>query len=238
MTSEYLSDIELYYLDIPAADQYPSVNIGGDEFHHIAHVMKHRAGDTIHFTDGRGHLFSGEIVSIGKTGLTLKTTLERENSLLFENITICIPVLKNNERMEIALEKAVELGFTKFIIFYAKRSMTRKIQIDRFNKIAISAMKQSLNLYMPEITVTDNLYKSISDSNCRNIVFDVKGSVTLKDYVFDKTNLYSLVFGPEGGLKEDEMDFFPNNDRINLINTRLRAETAIVYVASVLRLLS
>jgi len=200
--------------------------------------MKHRVGDILKVTDGLGNLFNAGIEEISKKEITLTMELLKHAVEQFANITIGIPVLKNNDRMETALEKCVELGFTRFAIFPTVRSTSRKINMERLEKIAVSAMKQSLNLNLPKLTLYNNAEALIQDPHFQIVAFDVRGETTIKDYRFNKNLNYFLFFGPEGGLTPEEVGKAINSNRINLINTRLRTESAIIYTASVIKLLN
>ncbi len=237
MISEYLSDIELYYIPFDKEASH-SIEIWDEEYHHIVHVMKHREGESIQLTDGKGGLFNVTIESISKRSLRANLELLKQVDEPFGNFVVGIPILKNNERMEIALEKCVELGFTRFAIFPTVRSTNRKINIARMEKIAIGAMKQSLNLHLPKIEIHKSAESLIQNQHLQTIAFDVRGETTLKEYAFNKSLNYFLFFGPEGGLTPEEMHKTIMSNRIHLINTRLRTETAIIYTASVIKLLS
>lgn len=236
MTSEYLSDIELYY--IPFENETPSIVIDGEEHHHIINVMKHKEGDILKLTDGKGGLYNAIIEAIAKKSLRIGLELIKQIEEPFENFVIGIPILKNNERMEIALEKCIELGFTRFAIFPTTRSTNRKINQTRLEKIAVSAMKQSLNLHIPQIELYQSPAPLLQDQHLQCIVFDVRGETVIKDYKFNKNLNYFLFFGPEGGLTPEEVNKTLSSNRINLIKTRLRTETAIIYTASVIKLSS
>ncbi len=89
----------------------------------------------------------------------------------FPNITIFIPILKSSDRMETALEKCVELGFTNFVIFSAEKSPKKGIKLNRLDKIALAAMKQSLQSNKPKI-VCPELDEFFKQKNVQNIMFD------------------------------------------------------------------
>jgi 16S rRNA (uracil1498-N3)-methyltransferase len=236
LISEYLSDIELYY--IPFEDEASSIVIEGEEYHHIVHVMKHKVGETLKVTDGKGGLYNASINSISKNSVHARLELIKKTDEPFGNFVVGIPILKNNERMEIALEKCIELGFTRFAIFPTTRSTNRKINQSRLEKISISAMKQSLNLHLPKIDIYQSPTPLLQDQRLQCIVFDVWGEIAIKDYKFNKNLSYFLFFGPEGGLTPEEVNKTIATNRINLIKTRLRTETAIIYVASVIKVFS
>lgn len=237
MISEYLSDIELYYIPFDSEAAH-SIEIGDEEYHHIVHVMKHKEGESIQITDGSGGLFNAQIESIAKRSLRAHLELIKQVEEPFGNYVIGIPILKNNERMEVALEKCIELGFTRFAIFPTTRSTNRKINVTRMEKIAVSAMKQSLNLHLPKIDIHKSAESLLKDQHLQTIAFDVRGETKIKDYQFNKNLNYFLFFGPEGGLTPEEVNRTIMHNRLRLINTRLRTETAIIYTASVIKLLS
>ena len=200
--------------------------------------MKHKEGEILKITDGKGGLYDAVIETIAKKSLRVGLECIKQIAEPFGNFVIGIPILKNNERMEIALEKCIELGFTKFAIFPTTRSTNRKINEARLGKIAISAMKQSLNLHIPQIEIYKSPAPLLQDQRLQCIVFDVRGETVIKNYQFNKNLNYFLFFGPEGGLTPEEVNKTISSNRINLIKTRLRTETAIIYVASVIKLFS
>jgi 16S rRNA (uracil1498-N3)-methyltransferase len=239
LTSELLSEIELYYL--------PDLNvslleheIAGQEFHHIAHVMKHEVGNVIHATDGRGNLYRCEIVLVVKKCLTVNVSLLLSKEKRFPAIWFCLPLLKSADRMEFCIEKLVEIGFTNFLYYRAKRSVSKSKQFpeERMEKIAIAAMQQSLNLWKPEITVDYNL-KEIPQTaeKAKVVIFEAVGDNSLADVFRNYSSTsqrYYLLFGPEGGLTEEETGKFPGAQITRLTKNRLRAETAAIYTGSFL----
>lgn len=224
---EYLSDIELYYSP-EIADGDLKTELKGEEYHHSVHVMRKRIGDTIHITNGKGFLFSGVIDKIKKEALTITLTNQRffENKL--SNITFCFPVLKNPDRFKFMLEKCTELGVSEFILFNSVRSIVKVQSSEKWKKTLISAMKQSLRTYLPSISVVENFNKLLN-LNGKKIVFDQKAEkIFSKDIIRDEEFL--LIFGPEGGLTDEELSI--TTDVYKISDNRLRTETAIIKCAS------
>ena len=226
-----LSKIELYY----SSQEHISneiISLIGDEFKHTVKVMRNNVGDTLFITDGVGSIFKTEISSIEnvKVSARIIETIKIENK--FENIIFCIPKLKNPDRFKYAIEKCVELGITNFIIFESKRTIAKGTNIKRWEKIALAAMKQSLRAYLPNIKVVKNL-SVIAELKGEKIIFEQNAKRKFQfDFMIDKKNHF--IFGPEGGLTENEINIFDKYLIFSLSDHRLRSETAIVKVASLI----
>ena len=226
-----LSNIELYYsYEEHISDKI--ISLTGDEFKHIVKVMRNNVGDTLFITNGTGLIFETEILSIEKNKVSARIieTIKTENK--FENIFFCIPKLKNPDRFKFAIEKCVELGITNFVIFESARTIAKGTNIKRWEKIALAAMKQSLRAYLPKIKFEKNL-SSIAESNGEKIIFEQNAKRKFQfDFVMDKKNYF--IFGPEGGLTENEINLFDTELIYSLSDYRLRSETAIVKAASII----
>ncbi len=150
--SQQLSNIELYYTS-PENISKNKIIIEGEEYSHITKVMRHTMNDKLYVTDGDGNIYSCLINKINKNNIELgiENVLSYENRL--KNIYFCIPKLKNNDRLEFALEKCTELGIINFVIFESERTISRANKIERWKKILLSAMKQSLHSFLPKIEV-------------------------------------------------------------------------------------
>ncbi len=149
---KYLSGIELYYC-LQEKITGNTVSISDDDYKHIVKVMRHSVGDEIYVTNGYGKIFLTETKDIDKNSLTavVKKVFDYENKM--GNIFFCVPKLRYSDRFEFALEKCTELGITNFIIFDSERAIHKSDKKERWEKIVLAAMKQSLRSYLPEITM-------------------------------------------------------------------------------------
>ncbi|MFC2134279.1 RsmE family RNA methyltransferase [Bacteroidota bacterium] len=231
-----LSNIELYSTDRKNV-QDNHLKIDGDDVHHISKVMRHKKDDEIYVTDGNGSIYLVNISEIGKDEIEaaiIKTFNFKNN---FQNITVCIPILKSHERLEYALEKCTELGITNYFIYEAKRSTPKGIKLKRWEKLVLAAMKQSLRSYLPSIKELKSL-SLLNDLPGIKIVFDQNSGNSFVEFIkemksIENENIY-LVFGPEGGLSEEELNSIDEKEFYRLTNNRLRSETAIAAAVAVL----
>jgi len=194
--------------------------------------MRSKVGEMLYITNGKGTIFKTEISSINRDKLSAKIieTVKYENS--FENIFFCIPKLKNPDRFKFAVEKCIELGVTNFIIFESNRTIAKGTNIKRWEKIALAAMKQSLRAYLPKIQLVNRL-SDIAETDGEKIIFEQNAGKNFK-FNNERSKKYYFVFGPEGGLTDDEIKLFETEEIYTLSGHRLRSETAIVKVASLL----
>lgn len=234
MTEERLSNIELYYSE-PEKFSDNSVTVSGAEFRHIAKVMRHKTGDEIYITNGIGKIFCTELKLISRTEAKAEIKREYTYENKLKNIFICIPRLKSADRFEFALEKSVELGITNFIIYISKREVAKGSKIERWRKVTLSAMKQSLRSYLP--IIQEKKYEEIINQDSEVILLEQNSENNIRDLKVDKNKKYFFVFGPEGGLDDEELNKVKKNQIYNLDDNRLRTETAIVKFAVILPLL-
>lgn len=229
---EYLSDIELYFSRTIILEQNYFI-LDGDEFKHCVKVMRNKTGNKIYSTDGSGNLYEALIEEISNDSLKAKILNVKSYKDCNDNITFCIPNLRNPERLKFALEKCTELGVTKFIVFNSQRSINKNINIERLDKIILAALKQSLRTHLPKILSLKNL-QSLDIKNQVVILFDQGSNKYLKDIAIDKEKNYIFIFGPEGGFTQEEIKMLNPFLTLKLSENRLRSETAIIKAASIL----
>ncbi len=230
--SVFLSDIELYYT-ISGVTPQKEILLSGNELKHAIKVMRHTAGDTIYATDGNGLLYKAEIRNIHSEFCTALIKEEHIFSNKLKDIYFCIPILKNPDRFEFAIEKCTEIGITNFIVYHANRSAPKGDKVERWKKILLSAMKQSLRCFLPEIKVVSSL-EDITILNGKHLLFEQKGGnfFDTANIQFESSEKQYFIFGPEGGLDENELGLINSTNHYSLSKNRLRSETAIILTAS------
>ena len=195
--------------------------------------MRHVVGDEIYVTNGCGNIFVTRVskLNISFVELLVQKTYNYENRL--KSIFFCIPKLKNPERFEFILEKCTELGITNFIIYDAERAISKGNKIERWNKILLSAMKQSLRSYLPKISLGGSIEK-IYEKQGLKLVFEQNSKLDFEKSKYDLSNNSYFIFGPQRGLSERELSLFSDFEKYNLADNRLRVETAVIKCASLL----
>lgn len=232
---EPLYNIELFYSEKISEKEILLVD---EEFHHCVNVFRKKINQEIFVTDGLGCIYRARIIRIKNNVLTSeiidKIFIETYN----ENLILCFPFLKNKERFRFAIEKSVEMGITKFIFFISERTVVNKFDEIKVKKIMIETIKQSLRSYLPKFKFIKS-FKSLKEEIKENdsiFIFDLSG-----DKFFSKNELKNdsdnyFIFGPEGGLSQNELEFFNGHYKkvCKLSNHRLRTETAIVKLVSII----
>ena len=232
MAEQKLSNIDLYYTS-PENMSAGTLKLIDEEYKHAVKVMRNSIGDIIYITNGKGEIFKSEIISVDRIELTAKINETESYENIFANIYFCIPKLKNPDRFKFTLEKCVELGITNFIIFESKRSIAKGANVIRWERILLSAMKQSLRAHLPQIQIIKSLSK-ILELPGKKFVFELTSNKEFSFKIAKHTNHY-FIFGPEGGLTADELGLFDAESIYSLSSHRLRSETAIIKAASLLK---
>ncbi len=237
MVPDLLSNIELYYSS--SGENGGKLILTGDEAKHAAGVMRHKQGDVLFVTDGRGKIFEAEILEASKSKVVCQVLNVKEFTNELGNICFVIPRLKNPSRFEFALEKSVELGITDFIVFDAERSVAKGSKLERWQKITESAMKQSLHGFLPVVRYFKSLKEIPIEEGDTVIIFEQESERKFLDELkeIENGNKIYFIFGPEGGLTKSELQTFKQAKVLQLTKNRLRSETAIITAASAIALL-
>jgi len=236
----YLSNVELFFVpqEFFAGNK---IVITGDEFKHLANVMRHKEGDEIFITNGEGKIFK----SVLETVVKKQAVANIIETKIYENknhkLIFCIPLLQNVDRYELAFEKCIELGITNFIFYEAERSFRKGDKHERWLKIAAAAMKQSLRCFLPEINFRKSILE-IAKLEGEKILFEQNSEIEFgellksnkKKELFLNDKNYFFIFGPEGGLSEREFEQLKDSKKYKLTDNRLRAETAVITAAALL----
>lgn len=207
-----------------------------EESWHCTKVLRMKAGESIHLIDGLGNFYEGtlSVVNEKKSIATIQSGPKQQNKQPYY-LHLAIAPTKNIDRMEWMVEKAVETGIDEITFVRCKNSERTVIKEERLIKIAESAVKQSLQAYIPKINGLTNFNDVIkSDADLKVIAHcEENHKKTLKD--FELTNRKSLVLiGPEGDFTSEEIDMAKKEgfSEISLGQNRLRTETAGLFVVS------
>lgn len=205
-----------------------------DESRHIVKVLRKQTGDRLILTNGKGTFFTSEIVAANPNKCVVQLLEIETQEPLPYFLHLAVAPTKLNDRYEWFLEKAVEIGVNEITPIFCEHSERTKIKEERFEKIILSAMKQSLKAYLPKLNKAvsfSEFIKTASQSSVKKyIAHCAQGEKkSLKSELQPKQNLLILI-GPEGdfALSEIELAIKNNFIPVSLGNSRLRTETAAV----------
>ena len=226
--------MNLFYAN-PEDIHLPEVLIRDQEAKHITKVLRYMVGDMLDITDGNGSKFSCKISWIDKDRVTAEVIENQSEERRLPWITLCVGIIKKRDRLEFAVEKAVELGVDEIIVFRGEQSQKQNVRIERLKDTALSAMKQSLRFYLPEVRVESSLKKALNsmDENASAIVADETAG---EDHSFEKLTSgrekITLIVGPEGGFSKKEREEMDQRGVLcySLGEKRLRTETAALLM--------
>lgn len=206
-----------------------TITLQGDEAGHCSRVLRKKAGDDIHVTDGHGNLFSCEILSLTKKEVVANIVETQSNVGKPSLLTVAIAPTKNIARYEWFLEKATEIGIGRVIPILTARSERKIIKPERLEKVLVSAMKQSGNLYKPELLPLTKIngLKEVVDIECKYVAHCMEPNDKLVD-LYTTGSASMVLIGPEGDFTPEELEMLENEGfvGVSLGNSRLRTETA------------
>jgi len=213
------------------------------ESKHCVRVLRLEKGEKITLVDGRGGFYNAEISDPNPKRCAVKV-INSEQNFGFRNfqVHIAIAPTKNIERMEWFLEKATEIGINRVIPLLCQHSERKEIKHDRLEKVMVSAMKQSLKAYLPqldELTKFNDLIRQPFDglkfiAHCEEQHRDL-----LKNLIVPNQN-YLILIGPEGDFSSEEIEAAIQSgyQPVSLGDSRLRTETAGVVACHTFNLLN
>ena len=207
-----------------------------DESAHSIKVLRYKRGDQIRIIDGKGGFYLAEIENADPKACEVKIISKSDNyeKLPYE-LHIAIAPTKKLDRFEWFVEKATEIGISSITPLFCQRSERRNIRLDRIERVAIAAMKQSVKAYLPRIcepiTFANWIEKKPPGSkfvaHCMDGVKTDIRAVELSDVI-------TILIGPEGDFTSEEVMLAIRNDyeSLSLGDYRLRTETAGVVACS------
>lgn len=217
-----------------------SLTIVDAEAKHVAKVLRKRSGEDIFITDGEGNLYKAKISSIGKEHIDCTISEKfRDVNEPAQKITLYQSLIKNPDRFEFVIEKAVELGVYAIQPVVTENVVNKTTdKSERWQSIALSAMKQSQRCYLPKVNTPVNFADAITSSrgNLKLIAHEKTdtGSITINK--ISTANEVSLFIGPEGGFSDNEVTSAINNGfkLLNLGARKYRSETAAILACGLL----
>jgi 16S rRNA (uracil1498-N3)-methyltransferase len=212
------------------------LSLDKEDTRHITKVLRKTVGDTVSITNGLGDLFDGTITELTSNRCTLTLAFIRNEPTCKPLLHIAIAPTKMNDRMEWFLEKSTELGICTITPLLCANSERRNINLDRFDKIIVSAMKQSLQLHKPilnPLTKIEDFIRSNKDDIQLIAHCEETDKTHLSEFLRSNSNT-TILIGPEGDFTTTEIkNALKNNYHpVHLGHTRLRTETAGVYATS------
>lgn len=219
-----------------------STFLSEEESFHAARVLRLRVGEIIHLVDGRGSKFSTQITAIEskKVAFGALEVVESESTPPYK-IHLYVAPTKQMERMEWMVEKCGELGIHGIHFFASKNSERKEIKLQRLEKTAISALKQSKNLYLPEITGLHTFKEVTSNSEGEKLfAFISNPPVSSLVKTATKNQEYHVLIGPEGDFTTEEATLLIDNNwkPFSLGKSILRTETAGIATCHALHILN
>lgn len=207
-----------------------------EESKHAVRVLRLQTKDRIHLTDGRGTLCEAEIEDASQRHCTVRI-LQRWERFEQRNYELWMAVAptKNMDRLEWFVEKATEMGVDRITPLLTDHCERRTVKIERLEKVALSAVKQSLKAYAPRIDELTPLKEWIQQP------FEGKRLIAHCEPGFERTLLKNAVqpgervmvlIGPEGDFSPEEIRLAAEHgfQNISLGTSRLRTETAALAV--------
>ena len=203
--------------------------------HYLNKVMRIKENEVFSLFNSNGE-WEAKVLSLSKNTVEFIITKQLRQKENKKDLWLAFSPIKSNYQ-NFMIQKATELGVTKFIPIIFDRTIVRKINQDRLKKIVVEACEQSNRINIPIIEKPQSL-KNFLKLNQSNLIFTDLNSSNKKIKVSRLTNKpICIIIGPEGDFSETERKHILSYDKISSIKINeniLRAETASISTISII----
>lgn len=199
---------------------------------HCCRVLRMQPGDTVIVVDGCGNRFTCRLLDNHPKHTAIAIEKKEKVPLIWPNtINLMVAPTKHMDRMEWLVEKLVEIGVNRIIPVRCRYSERKEIKQERLEKIAISAMKQSLKASLPEITDMISLSDAVKTYRADQQFVgycDRNTPRELLSHKYKPNRDVNILIGPEGDFSHEEIAMLLKEDYVPVTmgDNRLRTETA------------
>mgnify|MGYP001387269919 CR=1 FL=1 len=228
-----MSNIRLFFSSTLLEDMTDRLN--KSQSHYLTKVMRVRENEVFSLFNGKGE-WEAKVLGVSNGIVIFKTVKQIRKKESSKELWLAFSPIKSNYQ-NFMIQKATELGVTKFLPIIFDRSVVRKINNERLEKIVIEASEQSNRLNVPAIEEAQNL-KNFLKSNSIDLIFTDLNSGNKK---IDKSKLTNkpicIIIGPEGDFSETEREeilSFEGVQALKINENILRSETAVISAISIM----
>jgi 16S rRNA (uracil1498-N3)-methyltransferase len=228
-----MSNIRLFFSNTLSADTIDRLD--KSQSHYLAKVMRIKESEVFSIFNQNGE-WEAKVLKISKGIVEFKTVKQLRKKESSKELWLAFSPIKSNYQ-NFMIQKATELGVTKFLPIIFDRTVVRKINNERLEKIVIEASEQSNRLNVPEIEKSQNL-KNFLNSNSMDLIFTDLNSDNKK---IEKSKLTDkpicIIIGPEGDFSEAEREeilSFKDVQSLKINDNILRSETAVISAISII----
>ena len=227
------------HLFVAAADDLTgTVEITGEDGHHLARVLRLHPGETVTVADGAGAWRPYEVAEVQPSGtvvLAAAGDADRE-PVLAPRLAVAFALTKG-DKPELVVQKLTELGVDRIVPVIAERSVSRPdparaaVMEERWRRVAREAARQCRRATLPLVEDIAPLEKRAGHPA---LVVAERGGASAEELTAPPGGEWLVVVGPEGGLDAEEVEALAPWAKLDLGPHILRAETATIAAAAVL----
>ena len=227
-----MSNIRLFFSDTLSANMIDKLD--KDQSHYLSKVMRVKENDVFSLFNKEGE-WEAKILGISKNIVEFKIIKQLRQKEITKELWLAFSPIKSNYQ-NFMLQKATELGVTKFLPIIFDRTVVRKINKDRIEKIVIEASEQSNRINVPTIEEAQDL-NSFLKKNVMDLIFtDLNSNIKKIDKSKFTDKPVCIIIGPEGDFSETEREkilSFKGVQPIKINENILRSETAVISAISI-----
>jgi 16S rRNA (uracil1498-N3)-methyltransferase len=218
-----------------------SIEVQGEELHHLTRVMRNEIGDSVELINGKGDLAEGTITKILPKMAWMEISALTQEKPKNYSITLLQAIPKKNH-LDFILEKGTELGVDHFYLIASQHSEKNSFtppQMERMEHLLISATKQCGRLYLPSIQIFSSLQK-LSSIPQKCFFGDLRKeapSFISQLEICPLVGSFGFFIGPEKGFSLEELAYLENPYQakgVSLHKNVLRTETAAIAALAIL----
>jgi 16S rRNA (uracil1498-N3)-methyltransferase len=227
-----MSNIRLFFSKKLLADMTDKLD--KSQSHYLTKVMRVKEKEVFSLFNKNGE-WEAKIIGISKSIVEFKTTKQLRQKENTKELWLAFSPIKSNYQ-NFMIQKATELGVTKFLPIIFERTIVRKINKERLEKIVIEASEQSNRLNVPIIEESQNLNTFLKTDSIDLIFTDLNSNNNKIDKSKFTDRPVCIIIGPEGDFSEAEREKILNFDGVQALKISeniLRSETAVISAISI-----
>jgi 16S rRNA (uracil1498-N3)-methyltransferase len=232
-----MSNIRLFFKESLSLNL--TAKLDKSQSHYVSKVMRVKVNEVLSLFNSTGE-WEAKILDISKNIVEFNVTKQLRQKESIKELWLAFSPIKSNY-FNFMIQKATELGVTKFLPIIFDRTIVRKINKEKLKKVIIEASEQSNRINVPSIENPQSLKDLLSNENIDLIFTDLNSQNKILDFKKLTSKPTCVIIGPEGDFSEDERDKilkFKGVQPIKINDNILRSETAVISALSIVSYLT